>query len=988
MVGARIAAVLAPILLVGAWFAWLSSQGEQWPPSQLALDMDAQLAEEKPEVVILGNSASFHAVDPDQLAKELGLSGKVSRLFVPASRSPSWYAVLKNRVLAQPHKPKLVVVVASLHHMIDLEMNEQRIGRLRGLLTAEDQMVRERVLGAGAWPTVERSRELSDSLLEIPKQAAVGLLFQDEAGADEPLLARGQRIAAAASEVVFNLESGTDMSLHRRILPVAQREQAAIDATAEFNPEAAFLADIADLAASQGVRVVFTWFPLPASNPAPNPGVDLQRRTIELVNAHGAGWIDLHALPLSQSVFFDHIHMNEAGRRQFTEALAEELKRIDALGTGPFGPAALPIEIGPVTVIGTPAPLPELGPPAKTNTACRYQHRLPQFDALNNKALYDSVGLVEGSPLRLLADGVPLRPHIKTPDQACDDTFTHGPTGLVFSPAQDQLDARTWTLAWASEAPIRSLRKGNPSEAWWVMPGTTLQIELPEAWPSERGAFAVRVDGRQFGDGGDYRLKVGAHEQALETIGGLARVLVLPEAPTGPWTVQLSASPTSAPLYLERITVGQGPGAATLIGAPAASQSTRLLGVSHPGRSVHTSSPVPPGSGPGQPRRIDRPEPTPVARVAVGPLAGLGPGDVYAATTAGSCSPIRLLEDGVPLAVPHTGIKDIVGGTPGAYRVQGATAMFTSSDLSDPATNGRRYEAVLSEDRACGQAVWVYPGDTVELMFDPARLSPLGASRLLLSGAAFLVEPAGHTISVQALGDDLPYLDAQVPLTELASGLASVALSQPLPGTVQRLILRLQTSAEAPYVILTSAELEGDDELAPADGSAPPPAAPAAAGLTAPVELPIGQLGPIRDDPRNVQWIESDKGGSTAELRTEGGVRFVRLISAAFGASRICSQLFPAGAGTARLKLRAPKIGTEPGVKHSALRAEVLWRDAAGKPVQGGDQVLIEPRADWDLTQLGFEPPPGAARGQLCLRFARSTGQADLAAWRVVPPGQ
>jgi hypothetical protein len=985
---ALVAAVLLPLLILGGWYGWLAGQSEEWPPSALALEMDAELAAAKPEIVILGNSASYHAVDPEQLKKELGIQGTVSRLFVPASRSAAWYAVLKNRILAQPDKPKLVVVVASLHHMIDLEMNESRIDRLRGLLTADDDLIRERALGGASWPVLDRSRQLADNLFEVPKRAAVGLFFDDGADPNEALLDRGQRIAEAATAVVFNIETGTDMSLHRRVLPVAEVDEAS-DGPPPLDPEQAFLAEMADLANANGIRLVFAWFPLPASNPAPNPGVDLQRRTIELVNAHNAGWIDLHTLPLSQSVFFDHIHMNEAGRRQFTEALAEELKRIDALGSSPFGNAPLPIEVGAITRTGAPAPLPPLGAPVKTTTPCRYQIAIPELNPLNNKALYDAVGIAEGSPLRLLADGVPLKPHIKGPDQACDDTYTHGPTGILFSPLEDKLDGRTWTLAWETAFPAMAVRKGTPSEVWWVLPGTSVRIEMPAAWPAERGPFAVRVEGQILGEGGAYQLAIGADRQDFETTGTLARALATPAAPTGPWSIEITAPAGSAPLFLERVSVGQGPTATAILGAPSAGQSTRLLGAPHPGRKVSTASPVPEGSTPAPARRIDRPEPTAVARVPIGVLEGLGPGDVYAATTVGSCSPIRLLEDGVPLALAHTGIKEIVGGTPGAYRVQGSTAMFTSSDLSDPTTNGRSYKAVLTEERACGQAVWVYPGDLIRIEFDPARLSPLGATRLVLSGATFRGEPAGQTLDVMLDGDGVNYLSAAVPLSDLASGLAQINLDQPIPGTIKQLVLQLASTAGSPYVIVTSAELDGADEMGvPSPAGADEAPVEALTTLDGPVDLPLGKLGPVRDDPANVQWIESDPGGSTAELLNEDGTRFVRLQSTGFGASRVCSQLFPAVDALARAKVRAPTVKGEPGVKHAALRLEVLWRDGAGKPVQSAGGVrLIEQAADWAWADLPIDPPAGAAKGQLCLRFARSTGRADLAVWRLVPAG-
>ena len=67
------------------------------------------LDEEKPDVVMLGDSTLMDGVDPDLLSELTGR--KVSSYHAPGSASAFWYIVLKNNVVVAEHKPQAVVVV-------------------------------------------------------------------------------------------------------------------------------------------------------------------------------------------------------------------------------------------------------------------------------------------------------------------------------------------------------------------------------------------------------------------------------------------------------------------------------------------------------------------------------------------------------------------------------------------------------------------------------------------------------------------------------------------------------------------------------------------------------------------------------------------------------------------------------------------------------------------------------------------------------------
>ena len=65
--------------------------------------------EEKPEVVLLGDSTLMDGVDPGLLSELL--HKKVSSYPVPGSASAFWYVVLKNNIVAAKHRPQAIVVI-------------------------------------------------------------------------------------------------------------------------------------------------------------------------------------------------------------------------------------------------------------------------------------------------------------------------------------------------------------------------------------------------------------------------------------------------------------------------------------------------------------------------------------------------------------------------------------------------------------------------------------------------------------------------------------------------------------------------------------------------------------------------------------------------------------------------------------------------------------------------------------------------------------
>ena len=66
------------------------------------------LVEQKPEIVLIGDSTLNLGVDTDLLSKQTGES--IYSIGIPGSASALWYLILKNNIAASPYKPNFFMV--------------------------------------------------------------------------------------------------------------------------------------------------------------------------------------------------------------------------------------------------------------------------------------------------------------------------------------------------------------------------------------------------------------------------------------------------------------------------------------------------------------------------------------------------------------------------------------------------------------------------------------------------------------------------------------------------------------------------------------------------------------------------------------------------------------------------------------------------------------------------------------------------------------
>lgn len=960
---ARLLAFLLPALVLVGWAVWTHGVDDRAAVPQAVSQIDAILAA-KPEVVVLGNSASFLAIDEVALGAALGFPGRVAKIAVPGSRSPAWYAILANRVIQGGHKPRLVIVPAPLHQLLDTRMDEQQAMLLRQQMGLSDAVIERKAFGARWAGVTSRSREAAERWFAWPKLVALGALWGDGAGT---LAEQGRAVAGPALGRAY-AHGATDVSLYQHAGPLAVGVDGA-EASA-LSVEGSMVGDIADLAAEAGIRVVFVSVPLPAANPTPRPGREWQERLVELLHTKNAGWIDLSDAALPSSAWIDSVHLGNAGRTQLTALLVDALREINPLGKGAAGGLSAVI-----TRLGTPDPLPELSAPKADG--CKRNFPSPRLSPLANKDLFDKLGIGNASPVVLLRDGQPLRPHVQPAQQACDDTWIHGTGALAAQVTKDGV----WSIAWSDAAPATGRVHNQEVPVWWVYPGTTLHLAFDSAWDASLGAPVVQIDAALSGPGG-LAITAGDVSAVLSSAdGGGVTGRLVPAPATGPWSIDLSVVSGGAPAVIKGVTVGEGAKATSVLGERG-DGNLRILGAGHPARTVLNAAPPP--SLPIPPQvKIDQTKGAaqgsfPRGRIKLDLYAELAPGLVLEKSSVGACSPLQVTEDGELLGPANAALKDVQGVGMGRWAAQPGGVLLTASDNSDPTTNGRAYAVSLNPDRQCKDAVWLYPGDVDVVTLDPLGRLPQGATALDLAATPFISDPKG-AVHVRLEVDGKVRYEDDVPVTALKDG-ARLPLVPAVAGGAKKLVLTMRSSADMPFLLVTSAALVAPEAEPLARSTAPPPAPPPAAGTIA------FDLSALRQNPKETLRLipfDASPGDSVTtpvRLNDLDGLRFQAVVAAS---SRLCTSRFAVhGPGTARAHLRLVEV-VNGSSKHQTLRVDATFFGADKQPLRVDDKVVVQgvdvpPGSAWSWVELPVQPPEGAAQVQVCVRFAKSSGTVEI----------
>jgi len=351
-IAAIVVAVLGPLVILGGAF-WILDTWEDEEDANATRNagrilnsrvidrgvvaaMELLLEQRQPEVLIIGPSYANTDVRPDLLATRLQVPrDRVLLLSVPNSVGAHWYAVLKNRVYANGHQPKLVVVVSGLQSMLlNTPLTESSFVNLRVHLGDQaDPEIEARVRQTASMRLArlrEQRGKVRKALFDVLRFRPTARLFSGQWGA----LTAGE--TRGALERVFD-DDKVDMGLHMASTPIVESNRLGERAyTPDMlpAPEESFLPVTTDLVTAHDGRVVWVRPPMSPHVPAHLddrvlPGV--QEQAMEVLAERGGDFVDMRGLPMTADMFKNEDHMNEEGSRRFSEALATTLQELDAL---------------------------------------------------------------------------------------------------------------------------------------------------------------------------------------------------------------------------------------------------------------------------------------------------------------------------------------------------------------------------------------------------------------------------------------------------------------------------------------------------------------------------------------------------------------------------------------------------------------------------------------------------------------------------------
>ncbi|MCB9665486.1 MAG: hypothetical protein H6732_15345 [Alphaproteobacteria bacterium] len=313
---AHVLAALLPALLVAAWLAW--ALGPVPPPdSAHGRAMDAAVDAADPQLVVLGNSATRMAIDPDSLARDLGMPGRVVALTVDGFASAGWLALLRHHVVARGARPALVLVASTDGFALSaLGQEPFALQRLAEHLDPDDRDIADRVGVGSGWTERWRLHRLAlrARVLDVVR-AVAALPF-----AREPTWTEAVATAARARHAVLGPLGVADPAAPRGLLPEVVPVPAAVGWTDSLLLE--LVAEVRSLEAT----LVYVRLPVHTAGPDGAEEAAVLRAHLE---AEGAVWVDLTDLPFPEGDWEDPTHLAPSGRTRLT---AELTRRLTARG--------------------------------------------------------------------------------------------------------------------------------------------------------------------------------------------------------------------------------------------------------------------------------------------------------------------------------------------------------------------------------------------------------------------------------------------------------------------------------------------------------------------------------------------------------------------------------------------------------------------------------------------------------------------------------
>ncbi len=801
--------------------------------SEAALHMETKLAEEKPDVILLGNSMARLGVNEKQLSKIL--NAKVMNLSVDGSSASLWYLVLKNRVFANGHRPHAVIILgAARTHLAPFPLSSLETVNVGDHREPIEPVFDGKAQGDGSrpsqwlWATWRRDR-LRQQLLDGLRNWTVGTFFAQDIVSEN---AEAEAWAQAQLELVFGGEQNLTGTTSSRVIPVVE---IAKDEQVEQNHDAteSYLPDLVALAEKHNTRLVFSRMPTAPIGPGNHQLLDLSdapfeaewNRALEWMQTTAATYIDLRSIPMIDSDFMDFLHANRNGQKKITQQLGERLKQMDIMGNAPLPRVVTlspsePVRSGPLPTI----PALALENASLKDGECRWEIPWVADQSLATGPM-NKLGLANASPiaLRTHKGTLSLKTKLNELKEGCTGTAFLGKKTVILNGTK------------AGELPS-NLRSGIaeqfPSQAtdgsplYWVFPGQKVTTTFPTAWPEAAGEFQVSLSAIQLGDAPSLGLSVNG--QAIQTTaarGGIVEAVVNQDAPTDAWTLALSVPENGVPTLVQSLGIGEGFHAHWLIGTPNTVATHRAVGSK---RSTTRYGNAPPSISFGVPTEIA----PGVMEFNNQKLAFLGDDHTYGMTGRWGCSPVQVTVDGQRIGKGHRRCRDVPTLSEGAYCHTKQSIRIRAVTEGAQAIAPDRWGTQLDPDRKCGNRRWLFPGDS--LTANPWRQDTQSMLRGIRSVviAGNIMDPIGvkrkgtddpeqPVIHVHVHHGEQSLLKYTLTRADLNGEALQFAIDPPVYASTEPVYFVFESDPSAPYAIISSAAVSEQRIASPVQAVTP-----------------------------------------------------------------------------------------------------------------------------------------------------------------------
>ncbi|MDG1479509.1 MAG: hypothetical protein P8R54_07955 [Myxococcota bacterium] len=441
--------------------------------------------------------------------------------------------------------------------------------------------------------------------------------------------------------------------------------------------------------------------------------------------------------------------------------------------------------------------------PQRTDSTCGYQIDARHLYPLSNQRLSKVDGAGRVSPVVVFKDGKPLSDFATTRDFAdqCAGAFTFGRNAVRFSLKDETPEAAVlsgYTLGLSEHFPLPT----PDGDAWWAYPGTRIDLGFTDdaGLAGQTIELVVTTVTSQGRVNAVPLLKVGEDKVLMEETDGTLVGRLTFTVPDGAWTASLVTPPDAPYMLLTSVNLHSGDEVRPMLPAsmkvggsllastgPSADLLSRVQFTTEPPKLTIPGEFTSVGAFIG---RLEAPTLTELSATAVRERIGL------------SYSPLRIFEDGKPLANPNASCRKVKQFGKGRYCHSHEIVLLSSSDNTDPLSNSRDYTLALSDERQFEGGLWLYPGDIV--LGGPSESPPDGATASLVLTALPVTSDSAISLKLSSSGGTL--IEHTISGTTLSSG----ALTMPLHFEDSLSNLELELHVEG-HVVLQGAAVNWED---------------------------------------------------------------------------------------------------------------------------------------------------------------------------------